>query len=47
MSPVLTGDGERCSRLFGEVGHYALDLRGVSNAIWKELAERGLGEHDP
>src|SRR3954469_18983373 len=31
MPPVLTGDGTRCSRLFGEVGHYAPDSKGVSN----------------
>src|ERR1700749_914101 len=31
MPPVLTGSGKRCSRLFGEVGHYASNLEGVSN----------------
>ena len=30
--PVLTGDGMRCSRFFGEVGHYASLPADVSNA---------------
>jgi len=37
MPPVLTDGGERCSRLFGEVGHYASDCWGVSNGVVKEM----------
>jgi hypothetical protein len=31
MPPVLTGGDMRCSRLFGEVGHYASNVLAVSN----------------
>ena len=34
--PVLTGSSTRCSRLFGEVGHYAPVRQPVSNAFRKQ-----------
>jgi len=34
---VLTGGGIRCSRLFGEVGHYALVRHDLSNALEREF----------
>ena len=37
--PVLTGGDMRCSRLFGEVGHYAPEVFGMSN----DLAASGNG----
>ena len=37
--PVLTGDSIRCSRLFGEVGHYAPVIRVVSNAFAKQAGQ--------
>ena len=45
---MLTDDGERCSRLFGEVGHYASDSYGVSNPCARkveEAAKRGPSCH--
>src|ERR1041385_2289274 len=40
MPPVLTGDSMRCSRLFGEVGHYAPVLRPVSNVLAESPSAR-------
>jgi hypothetical protein len=37
MPPVLTDGGERCSRLFGEVDHYASLLAVMSNSPLKSF----------